>query len=265
MTGGWDPAPLVLAGAAVATILFVHGFMRLRRRGRVDCAGAGRAALFAAGLTVVVLPLVSPLDGLAETRSLSAHMVQHVLIGDAGPALLLLAVRGPLIAFVIPVAAVRFVGRRSWLHAGLASLGHPAVAVGVWILAIAGWHVPAAYDAALAHPLLHDLEHTTFVFAGLLVWWQLVDPARRGRLSVGGRAALAGIVFFAGQLLCDVLLFSPTPLYAAYASRSVTDQQYAALLMGAEQFLTLGACVTLLGLSLLRPPTRRPQLASIGV
>ena len=124
------------------------------------------------------------------------------------------------------------------------------MAVGVWILAIGGWHVPAAYDAALAHPWLHDLEHASFVFAGLLVWWQLVDPARRGRLSVGGRAALAGVIFLAGQLLCNVLLFSPAPLYAAYAREGLADQQYAALVMGAEQFVTLGACVTLLGLSL---------------
>src|SRR5262249_10980855 len=112
---GWDPAPLVLAGAAIAICLFVHGFLRLRRRGRTDCAGRGRALLFAAGLTAVVVPLVSPLDGLADTRSLPAHMLQHLLIGDVAPALLLLAVRGPLLAFVIPVAAARFLGRHARL------------------------------------------------------------------------------------------------------------------------------------------------------
>jgi cytochrome c oxidase assembly factor CtaG len=182
-------------------------------------------------------------------------MLQHLLIGDVAPALLLLAVRGPLLAFVIPVAAARFLGR----HArALGVLGNPVVAAGVWILAVAAWHVPAAYDAALTNSHLHDLEHATFMVAGFLVWWQLIDPARRGRLSVGGRAALAGVVFLAGQGLCDVLLFSPTALYRAY---SVAGQQDAALVMGAEQFLTLGTCVALLGLSLLRQgePGRRER------
>jgi putative membrane protein len=262
MTAGWDPAPFVLAGAAVAACLFVRGLVRLRRRGRTDCAGAGRALLFASGLALVVLPLVSPLDGAADHRSLSAHMLQHVLIGDAGPALLLLAVRGPLLAFVLPIAAVRFVAGHGRVHGALAALGRPPVAVGVWTLAIASWHVPAAYDAALTHPLLHDLEHATFVFAGALVWWQLVDPARRGRLSVAGRAALAGAVFLAGQVLCSVLLFAPSPLYTAYVHPTISDQQGAALVMGAEQFLTLGTCVVLLGASLLVPTTRRRPAGS---
>jgi cytochrome c oxidase assembly factor CtaG len=262
MTAGWDPAPFLLAGAAVAACLFVRGFVRLRRRGRTDCAGAGRALLFASGLALVVLPLVSPLDGAADHRSLSAHMLQHVLIGDAGPALLLLAVRGPLLAFVLPVAVVRFVAGRGRLHAALGELGRPAVAFGVWALAIAGWHVPAAYDSALAHPLVHDLEHATFVLAGMLVWWQLVDPARRGRLSIPGRAALAGGVFLAGQVLCSVLLFAPAPFYTAYAHPTLADQQGAALLMGAEQFLTLGTCVALLGASLLAPTRRRRPAGS---
>jgi cytochrome c oxidase assembly factor CtaG len=252
----------VLAGAAVAACLFVRGFVRLRRRGRADRAGAGRALLFASGLALVVLPLVSPLDGAADHRSLSAHMLQHVLIGDAGPAVLLLAVRGPLLAFVVPVAAMRFVGGHGRLHAALGELGRPAVAVGVWVLAIAGWHLPAAYDAALTHPLLHDLEHTTFVLAGLLVWWQLVDPARRGELSTSGRAALAGVVFLAGQVLCSVLLFAPAPFYSAYAHPSLADQQSAALVMGAEQFLALGTCVALLGASLLLSTSRRRPVGS---
>jgi putative membrane protein len=257
---GWAPAPLVLAGAAVALILFVRGWLRLRRRGRADRAGVDRLLLFAGGLALVVLPLVSPLDGVAETRSLAAHMLQHVLIGDAGPALLLLAVRGPLLAFVLPAAAVRFVAGTPRLHVAVGTLGRPAVALGVWIAAIAAWHVPVAYDAALAHPLLHDLEHATFVIAGLLVWWQLVDPPHRGRLSVAGRAGLAGMVFFAGQALCEVLLFSPAPLYAAYANEHLADQQYAGLVMGAEQLVTLGTCVALLGVSFLRSP-RQPRLA----
>src|SRR5262249_9765623 len=96
-------APVPIALAAVAAACFAHGFLRLRRRGRYDHAPWTRVALFAAGLALLLLPLVSPLDLLGDRYLLSAHMLQHVLIGDAGPALILLAIRGPLLLFVIPV------------------------------------------------------------------------------------------------------------------------------------------------------------------
>ncbi len=266
----WNAAPLVLAAAAVAALRFGHAFRRLRRRGRRDHAGWDRALLFAAGLALVTLPLVSPLDAAGDEYLLSAHMLEHVLIGDAGPALLLVAVRGPLLAFMLPAAAARFVlGNRS-LHALVSWLGRPLVAIALWAAAIGLWHIPRLYDGALRHPLLHDLEHASFVAAGLLVWMQLVDPARTGRLSIAQRAAFAGVVFGLGQVLSDLLFLSPGPLYPAYAETPVrlfglsprTDQEYAGLVMMAEQLLSLGTCVALLGVSLLRPQRRPSRLAA---
>jgi putative membrane protein len=224
----WQPAPLVLGAAAVASWRFAYGFLRLRRRGRADHAGWSRMLLFGAGLALSVLPLVSPLDGEADRR-LSVHMLQHVLVGDAGPALLVLAVRGPLLAFVVPVSLARVVAlvERLPVWAGAAS----------WGLAIGCWHVPAAYDAALHHELVHDAEHGCFVAAGLLVWTQLLDPARRRRLSAGGRLAYAACLYVLGQMLADTL-FLAGPLYPAYGP--VSDQQAAGLVMMAEQTLVLG-------------------------
>jgi len=98
--------------------------------------------------------------------------------------------------------------------------------------------VPAAYDAALAHGAVHDVEHATFVTAGLLVWTQLLDPARRRRLSTGTRLALAGCLFVCGQVLSDVL-FLAGPLYPAYAPSSA-DQELAGLVMMVEQTVALG-------------------------
>ena len=224
----WQPAPLVLGAAALAGWRFAYGFLRLRRRGRSDHAGWGRVLVFAAGLALSVLPLVSPLDREADRR-LSVHMLQHVLVGDAGPALLVVAVRGPLLAFVLPVSLARVVALVERLPAW--------AGVALWGLAIGCWHVPAAYDAALRHELVHDAEHACFVAAGLLVWTQLLDPARRRRLSTGGRLAYAGCLFVLGQLLADTL-FLAGPLYPAYGSAA--DQQAAGLVMMAEQTLVLG-------------------------
>ncbi len=86
--------------------LFLQAFLRLRRR-RPGHAPWTRALLFAAGLALLVLPLVSPLDEAGDERLLSAHMLQHVLIGDAAAVLLVLAVRGPLLFFLLPPALLR--------------------------------------------------------------------------------------------------------------------------------------------------------------
>ena len=65
----------------------------------------------AAGLAVGVLPLVSPLDAAGDQYLLSAHMLQHVLIGDLAPLLLVLAVRGPLVFFLVPPSLLRPLAR----------------------------------------------------------------------------------------------------------------------------------------------------------
>lgn len=259
----WNPAPVVLALAVLALVLFGQAFARLRRRGRIDHAPWWRAGLFALGLGLLVLPLVSPLEGIGEDL-LSAHMLQHVLIGDAASALLLVAVRGPLTFFLIPGAGLAFLARLNALRVALTFLLRPKVSFIVWAGVFAAWHVPRAYDLVLSRPLVHDLEHATFVIAGLLVWSQLVDPARRGALGVPGRVAFAVALFAAGLVLSDILIFSFDPLYEAYATQNdllsispLTDQRLAGLVMMLEQTLTLGTCVAIL----LRAHQRRAALA----
>jgi putative membrane protein len=242
---------LLLGAAAAALLRFSQAWLRLRRRGRSDHAGWDRLVLFAAGLALTTAPLVA-LDEAADRR-FSAHMLQHVLVGDAGPALMLLALRGPLLAFALPVPLGRLLARIERLPAWST--------IAVWAGAIAAWHVPAAYDFALAHERVHQVEHASFIGAGLLVWTQLVDPARRRRLSVGARLAYAGCLFALGQLLADVL-FLAGPLYPAYAESS--DQQLAGLVMMVEQTLSLGVFAALLLRSVIstelswRRPAPRP-------
>jgi cytochrome c oxidase assembly factor CtaG len=243
----WDPAPAVLAGAGITLVLFVRAFVRLRRRGRADHAGWSRLALFAVAVAVGTLPLVSPLDEIGDSYLLSGHMLQHVLIGDAAPALALVALRGPLFFFLLP----RFVLRRLHpLRRVFAFFLRPAVAVSIWVVVIAAWHVPAAYDSALPHQTVHDLEHLSFIVAGVLVWMQIVDPARRRRLRVTQRFGVMLALSAAGAVLAGVLVFSPVQLYPAYVGgfgiAPLLDQQLAGIVMLAEQVASLGLCACLL-------------------
>src|SRR5204863_2005772 len=96
----------------------------------------------------------------------------------------------------------------------------PDVAFAAWVAAFGGWHFPSAYDYSLLHPWAHELEHATFVVAGTLAWIQIVDPARRGRLTRGGRALFAFGLFAFGQAVATGLLVSRAAAYEVYAAQA---------------------------------------------
>jgi len=251
--GAWSLDPLVLALAAVAVAFFVSGWRRLRRR-RPELAPWSRLALFLAGVGVVLVGLLSPLDAIAEEYLQSAHMLQHVLIADLGIVLALLAVRGPLSMFFLPRDLLAPLARAQSLRRGLAFLLRPRVAVPLWIAVIVAWHIPPFYDAALRHPVVHRAEHLSFVVVGALVWTLLIDPARHGRLTVNERLGLAVLLFWIGQVLAYPFVFGFQPYYDVYVDQphrlfglsALTDQKLAGLVMMIEQAATLGIAIVLL-------------------
>jgi cytochrome c oxidase assembly factor CtaG len=154
------------------------------------------------------------------------------------------------------------------LRHAFACLQRPSVALGIWIAVIAAWHVPAAYDGALLHETVHDIEHLSFIAAGVLVWMVIVDPSRRGKLGASQRLAFMLMLSAAGAVLAWVLILAPVPLYPAYTGdvrlfgiSPVHDQQLAGIVMLVEQVTSLGICACVLaGL----PATRASRLPTQG-
>ncbi len=163
LDSAWNLSPAVLAPASLALALYVQGFVRLRRRGRRDHAPWWRAVAFGLGLVLAVLVLVSPIDAIGEEYLLSVHMLQHVVIGDAAAALVLLGLTGPLLFFILPAEVLGPLARARPVRALAGLLSRPAVALAIWAAVFAVWHVPAMFDAALDARWVHDLEHVTFV------------------------------------------------------------------------------------------------------
>lgn len=230
-------------------LLFAQGFARLRRRSGATHATVAAAALFLGGVGVSLVALVSPIEVVGEDQLLAAHMLQHLLLGDLGPLLVVLAVRGPLGVFFLPPRLLRVVVRGP-VRALVEVLLKPRVSLALWLGALGGWHVPLAYDAAIAHPALHALEHLCFALAGVLVWTQIV---RSRGLSAGRRAAFAFALLVASGILAEVLV-ALHPIYPHYVDvrerpfgwTAGQDQSRAALLMMAEQIATLGTAMTFL-------------------
>lgn len=182
-------------------------------------APARRAALHC-GMLVLGLTLFGPLDTLAE-RSTAWHMVQHMLLMTVVP---------PLLVAARPLAQWRAAGGR-WLdglwRSCMAFARRPLACAAVHALAVWAWHAPGPYLAALADPMLHVLEHASFLFTAWLLWWSVLAGGRRELLQA--LAALLVTLAHTG-MLGALLAFASRPLYGADAT-GLADQQLAGLLM----------------------------------
>jgi cytochrome c oxidase assembly factor CtaG len=259
-TIAWSFDPGVLVVVAALAALYISAWRRARAPGEPHRPGFGRLALFTAGLVAILVALVSPVDKLGE-QLLMMHMVQHVLLLDIVPILLILGLTKGVLRPV--TRRVTTVERRA------GPLAHPAVAV----LAYAGfmwlWHVPAMYDAALNHSGVHVLEHLCFALAGGLYWWHLLSPIR-SRLRLGGMGPV--IYMTSTKLLVGflgiALAFAPNAFYPFYGHHphywGLTpgqDQNLAGLIMALEQSIVMGIALVWLFIRMLTESESEAQRA----
>jgi putative membrane protein len=199
------------------------------------------------GLLLMGVALLSPLDSLGETDLLSAHMAQHLLIADLSAPLLVIGLRSPVYAFILPRPLFAAIARSPRLRATFRFLKQPLVAAPLWILTLYGWHMAPAYEAALRSPVLHALQHQSFIVASILVWVSVLEPARR---RVPGELWKIGHIVgtrFAGMFLGMAFVILQTPIYEGFYGRRALehgltpaqDQQIAGGLMLAVDFLVM--------------------------
>ena len=85
-------------------------------------------------------------------------------------------------------------------------------------LATWGWHVPAAYELALRSPAWHVVEHASFLAAGLLFWWPVVQPwPSRPRWPRWAMIPYLLVADLQNTALAAMLVFSDRVLYPSYA------------------------------------------------
>lgn len=230
LTSAWDWKPSVVAGCAALVAAYAAAV-----RFRFSRA----AASYAAGVLLLLLALVSPLDTLGDDYLFSAHMLQHMLLVLVIPPLLLLG---------IPEGVARQALSRPLVGKIERALGRPLVAWTLAVTAMLVWHVPALYDAALENEGLHVAQHLCFLVTASVFWWPVVAPLEESRLQ----PPLAVFYLFSACLASSVLgiliTFAPAGLYRAYLApddaRGVlplvrdawglspaTDQQLGGLLM----------------------------------
>jgi cytochrome c oxidase assembly factor CtaG len=226
----------LLAAYAAGYAVLAHALWR--RRGVVRPL---RAAAFALGLLAVGVALASPLDARAQDGSLLAHMVQHELLLNVAPVLLLLGLDAQLASPLSRAVGGTVARRRRGLRA-LGVLGAPALALALYVGVVAAWHVPAAYAAAAGSELLHPLEHASLFWVGVLFWFHLLRPLPSvRRLTPTGQAGYLLLGTLGGAGLAALLVGAPVSLYPASVSAGLGDQRLAGgLMMAVEMPLALG-------------------------
>lgn len=189
-----------------------------------------RQVCFHAGALVAALS-VTLLGERAEER-FTAHMVEHLLLVDVAALLLVLGLTGPVLAPVLRIPAL----------APLRVLGHPGVALPLWIANLVLWHLPGPHEAAVRGEALHAVQHLAFLATGGAVWLALLGPLPKPAWF--GNAARLGYIVgvrLAGAALANALLFGGEPFYDVYTAPDPEEDQVvaASLMMIEESVLTI--------------------------
>jgi cytochrome c oxidase assembly factor CtaG len=256
----WSLQPGVLVGVFALAALYLVAWRRARAPHERHPPGYGRLARFAAGLLIILAALVSPLDSLGD-QLMVMHMVQHMLLLDIAPILLILGLTKVLLRPV--TRRLMAIERRAGY------LAHPAFAVIAYVGLLWLWHIPAMYDRAQGNAAVHVLEHLCFFSAGALYWWHLLSPIR-GRMRLGGMGPvmyMTSTKLLAG-LLGVVLAFDPHVIYSFYAHKpdywgltTIQDQSMAGLVMALEQSVVMGIALVILFIRMLGESEREAQRA----
>ena len=242
-------------GAAVLMATMTTAYVARWRR---TDTSVGRLAAFAGAMAVMVAALFSPIDRLA-TQVFAMHMVQHVLLLDLVPILLMVSLTKVLLR---PVTK-----RLQSVEQAAGPFAHPAFAVALYVAVMWIWHIPALYDAALHHAGIHVFEHVCMLSAGTLYWWHLLSPIR-SRLSGGpfGPVVYMLVTKLLVGLLGIGITFAPHPLYDFYkhAPRvwglsATDDQSLAGAIMAIEQSIVMGIALAYLFVRALGESDRRDR------
>lgn len=218
----WTFDPLQLVPVVAIAVAYAVRARTLARRGQP--LPGWRIALFALGIALLLLAVVSPIAEVGETELFSVHMAQHLLLGDLAPLCLLAGLTGPLLRPILALPGVM----------SLRVLANPLVAFPIWTANLVFWHLPVFYEAALGSSLVHALEHVAFFGAGIVLWLPVLEtlPAPEW-FGTGLKLAYIVGVRLVATIVGNVFIWGGSPFYDTYR----TGDDYLGLSPSADQSL----------------------------
>ena len=216
----WDIPWIVTLELAVTAAIYVRGWVRIRRT-RPALFPRWRLVCFLSGILALFVAVSSPLDTLDDTL-LIMHMIQHFFLMSLAPPLILLG--APVVPMLrgLPKWFLRLLRplfvTRALPAAGL-FLTRKRVAWLIMAVAYVGWHIPRAYELAVASENWHNFEHACFFFTNLLFWWPVIRPwpfrTTQSRWALVPYLMLADVV---NTGVSAFLCFSGRVIYPSYSA-----------------------------------------------
>ena len=244
--------------------LYVRGWISVRSESGTPIP-AWKATSFLLGLLLIWTAWGSPLAAYDHSL-LTAHMIKHLLLMTFAPALILMG--DPLKALwhgspLLLRSALSRLLKQPLVHRFGRILTAPALCLTVSALTLVVWHLPALFTLCVQSEIWHTVEQITFLGAGLLFWWPVIQPWPSA--STAPRWSMLLYLFLA-TLPCDILsgflVFSDRVAYPVYLSAPrmfglsvLEDQQCAAALMWACITLVYLVPAAIISVGLLAPQT----------
>src|SRR5215472_15521300 len=182
----WQFSPVVLSAVALSAVLYGWGVARVARRHPARPWPVWRAALFGAGLLVIVIATQTGI-GAYDDLLFYDHMIQHILLLMVAPplliagqplTLLLHASRNPLHTWAKRVIRSRLASFLTW----------PVFGTLAYALTVMAAHLTAIASYTEQRPAWHNGEHALFIVIGYLFYlpilgsepirWRLSFPIR---------------------------------------------------------------------------------------
>ncbi len=207
LTWSWSLGTVVFL--LLLCLLYLWGLWQARRHFEGQRISARRIAAFFAGIVIVALLVLSPVNTIARTQLFSVHLAQVVILTSVCAPLVLAGCPAIVLRPLVEVPVVR--------HA-MRFLTFPLTASLIFNGAFLLWHVPKLYNASLANAPLYQAMVLCIFCTSLLNWWPLVGSLTELRkISYPIQIFYA---FFDGQpvdIFALVLVFSGVPFYPHYA------------------------------------------------
>src|SRR4029434_5403869 len=140
----WDLNPSLLIFTLAFALLYTRGWWQLQRRAP-HRFGPSQLLAFYAGLTTILIALLSPLDAFAGWL-LTVHMIQHLLLMMVAPPLILYGAPYVPLLFGLPIQFLKeaFAPFVSWQL--LRRIGrfilHPIFCWSAFAFTNIAWHLP---------------------------------------------------------------------------------------------------------------------------
>lgn len=215
-SGGVGPSWLdwaVQLDVLLLCLVLVWGYLYAVNQLRWRIAGAdavkrSQMVYFLLGVAAIYAADGGPLHDLSDNYLVSAHMLQHLILMMVVPPLFLAGIPGWLWQAllrrrgVLPVARV---------------MANPLVALAAFNGVFLVTHLPSVLDLEVNNAPFHLSVHVVQVWAGMLMWWQVLSPVPElPRLSYPGQMAFLFVQSMVPSVFAALLTFATGSLYDAY-------------------------------------------------